>query len=195
VALPGHSPARWEAALLECLPYAKRLDVERREPAARQASLAGIALALVLIERLAQRRVRAGELQFDSSGKPWVPGGPFFSISHTAGRVACAASLDLDCGLDVEAQDARSVLDLRSIDRLRRWTATEAALKSAGLGLRDAKSVQLSADGSTALVQGVRHHLVELSLAPGIFGHLAAPGPIDDVKVEEVPRVPGEPPP
>ena len=126
----------------------------------------------------------ARELRFPADGKPFVPGGPFFSISHTAGRVACAASVVVDCGLDLEALDGASSGPAGGIDRLRRWTAVEAVLKAAGVGLRSAKGVRLSERLSGASFGGQQYELRELSLVPGIIAHVAARGPLGEVTVE-----------
>jgi phosphopantetheinyl transferase len=191
VALPGQPAAGWMEAWLEALPYAKRLETERREPGARFASLAGIALALVLAGRLSAGPARAGELRFPTPGKPFMPGGPHFSISHTTGLVACAASADLDCGLDVEAIGADATEGARQ--RLQRWTATEAVLKAAGLGLREVRDVEIAADGRSALARGETFSISELSLAPGLVAHLAARRAPDRVTVEQLMSVPGAP--
>jgi len=185
--LPGHAPASWEHALLAALPYAKRLELERRDPAGRRASLAGIALALACVARLRQAPASARDLRFPHDGKPVLLGGPFFSVSHTAERVACAASAASDCGLDIEALPSPAPGAPADIDRLRRWTATEAVLKSAGLGLRATKSVSLAADLHTAILHDRRYCLCELSLAPGIVAHVAAREPIGQVRIEEIP--------
>jgi hypothetical protein len=42
--LPLSCPS-WQEPLLQALPYAHRLELERREPQARRASLAGLGLA------------------------------------------------------------------------------------------------------------------------------------------------------
>jgi phosphopantetheinyl transferase len=193
VALPGQPAAGWTEAWLEALPYAKRLETERREPGARFASLVGIALALVLAGRLSPGPARAGELRFPSPGKPFLPGGPHFSISHTTGLVACAASGDLDCGLDVEAIEAAATQGDAARQRLQRWTATEAVLKAAGLGLRDARDVELAADRRSAVARGEPFSLMELSLVPGCITHLATRRAPDRVTVEQLTEVPAAP--
>lgn len=192
VALPGQPPAGWIDAWLEALPYAKRLATESLEPGSRFASLAGIALALTLAGRLSPLPVRAGELRFPSPGKPFLPGGPHFSISHTTGLVACAASADLECGLDVEAIGSAAAND-DARRRLRRWTATEALLKAAGLGLRDAGTVEIAADGRSARVRGEPFCVSELVLAPGYVAHLAARSAPGRVMIERLTAVPFAP--
>lgn len=193
VALPAQPAAGWLEGWLEALPYAKRLETERLGPGSRFASVAGIALALALAERLSAGPARAGELRFPSPGKPFLPGGPHFSISHTTGLVACAASTDLDCGLDVEALDAVAIDDVAARQRLQRWTATEAALKAAGLGLREVGAVEVAADRRSALVRGEPFSVSEVLLAPGFVAHLAARRAPGRVAVERLSAVPGAP--
>ncbi len=185
--LSGHAPAGWEQALLGMLPYGKRLAIERRDPLGRHASLAAIELALECVARLRGAPASARELRFPAGGKPVLPGGPFFSVSHTGGRVACAASATVDCGLDIEALDAPQAHDGPEVRRLRRWTAIEAVLKSAGLGLRSAGSVALADDLRSAAVREQRFWLRELRLAPDVIAHVAAREPFAEVKVAELP--------
>src|SRR5512141_1428340 len=87
---PGHLPGSDLAALLARLPYGKRQELERRRPAERAAGLAGIALALEASRRLRGATVSAARLSFPQEGKPAFDGGPYFSVSHTDGCVACA---------------------------------------------------------------------------------------------------------
>lgn len=79
-------------------------------------------------------------------GKPYLPGGPHFSISHSGGMVLLAVCADSPVGCDVEptsrsakneAAILRKILPVGAVasDRpfLYHWTAYEARLKS-GLG-------------------------------------------------------------
>jgi hypothetical protein len=180
-ALPG-TDLPWQSRLLEALPYARRLELGRRDTNARRDSLAALALALLVLERLTGRAVAASELSYPGErGKPSLPNGPRFSWSHCAGRVACIASPHADPGLDLEALPAAAPADARP--RLLRWTATEAVLKAAGRGLRDAAGVHLAEDLQTGVLAGDRYFLQPLSL-PGCVGHVAArvrlrPGPAE----------------
>lgn len=96
-------------------------------------------------------------VQIDTDGRPFCPGGPSFSLSHSGDVVLLAVSNDaeLDIGIDLEREDRR--LDLRrlvgtvctetevkwlrpespgaSVRFLELWTAKEAALKCSGKGL------------------------------------------------------------
>jgi phosphopantetheinyl transferase len=165
----------WQARLLQALPYAKRLDLERREEAAQRASLAGIALALLGAGCLRGAAVPVAEIAFPTGGKPSFKGGPWFSISHTPDFVCCALSADVELGLDVETGGPRD--DSVAAAKLWRWTATEATLKAAGLGLRHTRSVTLAADLASASLHDVSYRLQALALQPGIVCHLASPLP------------------
>jgi phosphopantetheinyl transferase len=131
------------APLLERLPYAKRLELARRDAPERRASLAGISLALEGAAMLRGQAAGADALRFPAGGKPSFVAGPFFSISHGAATVAAALSEDVEVGFDLEdfGPGQRDAGDARA--RLERWTATEAVLKAAGRGLREARAVEL----------------------------------------------------
>jgi phosphopantetheinyl transferase len=181
--LAGAEPLAWQPRLLEALPYARRLELGRRDAAARRDSLAALALTLLALERLASRAVAPRELSFPADGaKPVLPGGPHFSWSHCATRVACIASRHADPGLDIEALQPSAPAEIRQ--RLRRWTATEAVLKSAGLTLRDVARVSLATDLGEAIVGAERYCLQPLEL-PGCVGHIAARVPLDPAPAEE----------
>jgi hypothetical protein len=176
-ALAGPPLPAWQPRLLEALPYARRLELGRRDTDARRDSLAALALALMAIERLTGHATAPGALSFPAGGgKPCLPGGPRFSWSHCATRVACIASLHADPGLDLEALPQPAPAD--AMQRLRQWTATEAVLKAAGLGLREAARVSLTADLVAGAVGDARYFLRPLEL-PGCVGHVAALVPLE----------------
>ncbi len=139
--LPLSCPS-WQVSLLQALPYAQRLELERREPEARRASLAGLGLVLVGAARLTQQEFPPQAFTFPPAGKPRLAGGPYFSISHSSSTVTCIVCADTDCGIDIE--DRLDAADAMTVAKLQRWTATEAALKAAGLGLRAAGEVELA---------------------------------------------------
>lgn len=86
--------------------------------------------------------VTGGSLRFEASGKPYVPGGPQVSISHSAALAACAVG-PRPIGVDLERSRAVSP---RLLDRARMagwneetdflfwWTAREANCKRLGRG-------------------------------------------------------------
>lgn len=189
--LPGHFGASLDAVLLPRLPYARRLQLERCDAAARRASLAAIDLLLQGAVRLGTGRLDPGQICFPDGGKPYVNGGPRFSVSHCATRVAVALSSCCELGLDIE--DSVRVPDggEQPLCRLERWTATEAALKVVGEGLRSAACVALARDLATARVGEVTVELRSLSLGGGVVARLATLQPIGRLSVEEV--SPGRP--
>jgi hypothetical protein len=168
------------------VPYPKRLELGRRDPAGRYASLAGIQLALEGAALIRGSVVAADTLRFPADGKPYFVGGPFFSVSHGVQRVAVALSEDVDVGFDLEeiglaqpgAADPRASLE--------RWTATEAVLKAAGRGLRDACSVELDGPLATGMVAGIVFQVRPVAIAPDVVAHLAARVAIETVTVRTV---------
>mgnify|MGYP001820813239 CR=1 FL=1 len=171
--LKGHRAAPGLQAMLKRIPYAKRLELERRGAVAREASLRGLSLALEAIEMLTGKRHEVRELRFPQDGKPFLPAGPSFSIAHCDSRVACAAASAGEIGIDVEdlpgprgsAQDRR---------RLQRWTAIEATLKAAGAGLRAVSEVKLDEGLSRARFGGCDYLLAPVQIDPGVIACVAA---------------------
>jgi len=152
--LRGEWPAQLAAALTARLPYAKRLEV--RSSAARAgATLAGIALALRALARLAGHTVSPAQLAFPQHGKPRLrsPGGADFSISHSGPWVGCAALIHGQVGFDLE---------FGSEPHLDDWAAREAALKAVGADLAEARLVGLSAAGALCRGQALRAQRLEL---------------------------------
>ena len=161
------------ARLLGQLPYAKRLELERREPGARDASLAGLWLALEGAARLRGREVDVALLRFPPDGKPYLEGGPHFSISHGPQHVASAVCEAGEIGFDLEEVDAMSGDSLEARQKLQRWTATEAVLKAAGRGLREARSVELDNRLANGTLAGVRYRLKPVEISTHVVAHLA----------------------
>jgi hypothetical protein len=165
---------RWESALLQWLPYARRLQLEGRSGPQRQASLAGLALALLGAERVAGHPFAPRNFSFPLDRKPTLAAGPPFSLSHSSRCVACCVAPGADCGLDIE--DLPPAADAASVDRLRHWTATEALLKAAGRGMRDLGEVRLDPAWVEGAVGADRFRLQPLAGVPGVIGHVASRG-------------------
>lgn len=168
------------------LPYARRLELARRDSASRLASLAGVALALAGATRLRGGLVEPGQLRFPAGGKPSLADGPSFSIAHSATRVAAAISDDCEVGLDLEDATA-ALVDAKSMARLRRWTAIEAALKAVGAPLRSVGRLHMDDDLSTASFAGRDLNLHSIAIAPDCVARLATQVRFVDVRVEWVP--------
>lgn len=172
--------------LLERLPYERRLELERRDERGRCASLAGVHLALAGAERLLERPVAPGELRFIDGAKPRLAAGPLFSISHGTGRVGVALSVSADVGFDLEEMRAVEGRTRADAAKLARWTATEAVLKAAGRGLREARAVRLDDDLASGLLDGRVYRLWPLQLHDESIAHLASAEPIGPIAVVEV---------
>jgi phosphopantetheinyl transferase len=172
-ALPGLEALPAAAELLARLPYARRLELERRGAAHRLAGLAGAS-------RLRGRPADIAQLRFPAGGKPRFEGGPWFSISHSTTRVAVAVCERGEVGLDIE--DAAGA-GAREIER---WTAIEAVLKATGAGLRETGSVRLDDDLRSAFFADRRVHLLPLALSRSCVARLAAFDELTSIAVEEV---------
>lgn len=99
----------------------KKLLAHRDGKARRQSLLAWALLDAALGPGLPS--VEQGPL-----GKPWLPGGPGFSLSHCPG-LAVLALAEADVGVDVEPPDA-----LNDPAQVRLWTVRESYGKSLGTG-------------------------------------------------------------
>lgn len=175
------APAVALDALLASLPYGKRLDLEARDGAARRASLAGIALALHGLSRLRGSPVRAAELSFPQDGKPALPGGPDFSVSHAGPAVAVAVYPAGPVGFDLEP-----IRDDADRARLERWTSIEAVLKAAGRGLRDAAAVELSPALDRARLAGRGYSVRAVDIGGEYVARIATAHGLVRVDVERV---------
>jgi len=140
-------------------------------------SRAGIALALACIDALGEGApaARADALVFPPRGKPWMPGAPQFSVSHSGPLVACAAVARGDVGLDVECDAAADRLTLaticdegelalaRRIGVRKLWVAKEAALKAGGGTIEQIGGVRVYSGGAS--FRGAHYHEHRLALA------------------------------
>lgn len=189
-ALPAPVDAPSARALATRLPYAYRLELERRDAPARSASLTGLALVLRGATRLRNQAVESSRFGFPGGGKPYLDGGPSFSIAHCGSRVVVALSDACEVGVDVEEPGVDEGVEpvgpgIVGHSKVERWTATEAVLKAVGAGLRSFAQVELAPGLGTAQFGAVTIHLHPLSLAPGCVAHLATLADAVTVTVEE----------
>lgn len=104
-----------------------------------------------------QELMANGEWKYNEHGKPYIEGGPYFSISHCKEGIAVAID-DQPIGIDIEAirpvkedliervmnEEERVGMDDRKFTRL--WTRKEAVVKAQGVGIRSFEQVQTILD-------------------------------------------------
>jgi hypothetical protein len=164
-------------ALLDALPYAYRLALERRDAPDRIASLTAIALLLEAVRRVRGQPADPSRLRVPPGGKPILDGGP-----HSTARAAVAVCEHSELGLDLEEQGAGG----RTARELERWVATEAVLKAVGAGLRQAPAVRLDDDLGAACFGALRLRLSTLAIAGNCVARLASHDELSRVTVEEI---------
>jgi 4'-phosphopantetheinyl transferase len=127
-------------------------------------------------------------------GKPVLPGGPGFSLTHAGELVGVAVRPDEAVGLDVE--QVRDVADLAALaehvyspaeraraaspDRIgffRRWTRKEALLKATGDGLATPMSAITLADDGTVEEWAAHRRMWLRDLTPALDHPAAVAGP------------------
>ena len=132
------------------------LPEERREKALRirreEARLRSIGASLLLRAAGLEPPFACGE-----HGKPYIPGGPHFSLTHS-GTLAALAVSDTPVGLDIEkiAPVRRAAARALTIAERRfayLWTRKEAVLKCTGAGLSQPMNA-FSVLGDTASPEG-----------------------------------------
>ncbi|MES1942799.1 4'-phosphopantetheinyl transferase [Salinisphaera sp. PC39] len=173
-------------------PWRPRLSAEwteriagMRSETARRRTLAGLWLL-----HTALPEADLGELVRDTEGRPFLPAGPAFNISHCGDGIACAVGGTAGLGLDIER--VRPV-SLRRFARFltpeqvpaahtdpavffRAWTAREATVKAGGrVGL--ARIARVRIDGDRATLDGDTWHLQWPTLAPNWVACLATAAP------------------
>ena len=115
---------------------------------------------LMLFEDVEMSRYRDVEWKYNEYGKPYIEGGPYFSISHCKEGIAVAID-DQPIGIDIEAiRHAETDLIERTMNEeeirlianspqltadrefTRLWTQKEAVVKAQGVGIRSFEQVQ-----------------------------------------------------
>jgi 4'-phosphopantetheinyl transferase len=167
----------------------------------RQATLFGKLLLLRAL-RMTPHDGRLQDLQsleFTPHGKPFIPGGPEFNISHSGEIVVLAVTRIGAVGIDVEKIHAVRIEDFtRYLPEVADlpgkydagqvndlffdcWTRKEAVLKGAGKGLL-APLEQVLIEENSARFCETTWHIRKLPLAQGYCCHVAtdqSPGPVD----------------
>ena len=131
---------------------------QRREQALRYKHTLGRFCCLKSWLMLREMTGEAGEFEYNEHGKPFLPNGPYFSISHCKAGIAVA----IDCepvGIDIEAvrqadddlikrvMCAREQEMIRSAEHPERtftrlWTMKEAVVKAQGTGITSFEQLQ-----------------------------------------------------
>ncbi len=173
--------AHYEQALALLAPERREKVLARRR---REDALRSLAAGLLL-----RRYVGSGPFSLGERGKPFLPGGISFNLSHS-GALAVLATAESDVGVDVEPlsrpfgeatvrrvllPEERQWLEARPReDFLRLWTRKEAVLKCRGCGLAlrpSAFSVLASPlrfpDGTTYCLDSVTYleHVISVALS------------------------------
>lgn len=127
------------------------VSAQRREQALRYKHVLGQFCCLKSWMMLREMSGLVGEWSYNEHGKPYIPDGPYFSISHCKEGIAVAIDVE-PVGIDIESirradedliirtmcareqEEIRSAQDsARAFTRL--WTQKEALVKAQGIGI------------------------------------------------------------
>lgn len=130
------------------------VSAQRREEALRFKHTLGQFCCLKSWLMLNAMHIGEMEFLYNEHGKPYIEGGPFFSISHCKEGIAVAID-DQPIGIDIEAirnvdqdlilrtmneEEQRQIHSNRDFTRL--WTQKEAILKMEGTGITSFEQLQ-----------------------------------------------------
>ena len=140
-----------EAEVQRMLPL---VSAQRREQALKYKHTLGQFCCLKSWLMLSAMHIGEMEFLYNEHGKPYIEGGPFFSISHCKEAIAVALD-DQPIGIDVEAiRNVDQDLILRTMneeeqkqihsnrDFTRLWTQKEAIVKAQGVGIVSFEQLQ-----------------------------------------------------
>ena len=134
---------------------------QRREQALRYKHTLGqfccLKSWLMLFDDVEMSRYQDLEWKYNEHGKPYLEGGPYFSISHCKAGIAVAID-DQPIGIDIETirhanedlvertmnEQERVGMDDRTFTRL--WTQKEAIVKAEGTGIYSFEQLQTILD-------------------------------------------------
>jgi 4'-phosphopantetheinyl transferase len=143
------------------------------------------------------------KIRTDAHGRPALPQGPNFNLSHSGAVVACAVSPDGRVGIDVERirplnleafASSFSVAEWRLVAGatsppaafFRYWTMKESVLKADGRGL-SVPLLEIRISETEGFLEGNRWNLHELDIGPEYASHLAVDHEDVEIQVREVP--------
>jgi 4'-phosphopantetheinyl transferase len=190
--------------LLESVPPRVRQDVNRyRRPQDRQSRLLGKLLLRKCLMSQGYGSDCLSLLALGPFGRPFVPGGPEFSISHSGEFTVFAATEQGRIGIDIETISRVELGDFdgyltpgerkrintasdkcRAFYRL--WTRKECVLKADGRGLL-APLEEARVDLDPVVLQGKRWFLREIGVHRDCMCHLATSAWTEHLDLREVP--------
>ena len=144
-------------------------------------------------------------LELTRDGKPFIPGGPEFNISHSEEVVVLAVTQNGAVGIDIEKIRAINIDDfsqyIPEVANLHKkhdtdpghvntlffdcWTKKEAVLKGSGKGLL-APLEQVAIQEGMAFFYETTWFIKKLPIAEGYCCHIATDKPLEHVAVESV---------
>lgn len=193
--VPATLPAHVTTAWLEILPANRKAALARELMAGRGLeSLTGFALLGACAQYLPLPPLSLlGERRDE---KPRWPDGPDFSIAHAAGHAVCAvAPAGIAIGVDLESADAanpeslrlvtsaaeRARIDAGGVTATALWTAKEAVLKAAGIGILAAPEVEI--EGAVGHHAGRAFHLKRIDLNRNLVLTIATTAPVPEIRI------------
>lgn len=177
--------------LLAVLPADMQARIRRyRRWQPAQAGLLGKLLLIKGMETYGLEHTALRDIQYTPLGRPFLPGGIDFNISHAAGYAVCVLSDRHRVGIDIEPlrpvapEKFRSYMTDREWEILRNapdperaffcyWTQKEAALKAVGQGLHLPLTAAVL-HGDSVEIEGVNWALQELPLYPEAVCHVVS---------------------
>lgn len=168
-----------EAEVQRLLPL---VSAQRREQALKYKHVFGRFCCLkswmMLYENVEMSRYRDVEWSYNEHGKPYIQGGPYFSISHCKQGIAVAIN-DQPIGIDIETirhanedliertmnEQERVGMDDRRFTRL--WTQKEAVVKAQGVGIQSFEQLQTILDNGQWLLSTFEKEKYIYSIAYG----------------------------
>lgn len=187
-------------SVYEALPDRVRVRLGRlRQKVDQERSLLGYQIAAEGLRQLGVKALDWDALRWSAFGRPSLPLGIDFNISHAGDFVACALTSEGVVGIDIEPL---RLVNLQGMDQymntdqwreitgspdasaafLRFWTLKESVVKCEGTGLSLSVRDICFVAGQAALA-GRTWHVQPLALAPGLTGALAASKKIDYLAV------------
>ena len=142
-------------------------------------------------------------LQYTQFGKPWLPNGPHFNISHSGHRVICAVSEKGRVGIDIEEIKHIQLEDFKDqfspeewqiviaapdplVAFYNSWTAKESLIKADGAGLNIPLASLIVTSGKPIFLNHQPWHILSIPQFSGYACHIASELPPNKVLTNEI---------